>query len=316
MRTALFSAGHGDGLRRSERPPTSLLFFLAFSIFMTVFSLYGANASVFEKARATLLDRFAPVFSVFSGPVRFTQNRIGDIGDYFAVMEENRQLRDENEALRIWMHQAMALEQRVAQYEEMLDPKVVRPGEYIPAQVIAENSGPFSRALILSAGDKDGVRKGSAVINGAGLIGHVVTVGRHASRVLLLTDADSHVPVYIEQVDTEGLLSGTAERRAEIRLFSGRPKGELQPGMRVVTSGTGGTLPRGLPVGEVVRISASGVATIGLYSSDQRAHMVQVVDYVFPKTIEATVEAEEPAAPAALTQDAVASAPDTVAADG
>ncbi|MEM9810038.1 MAG: rod shape-determining protein MreC [Pseudomonadota bacterium] len=312
MQTALFSGGKGDGLRRQARPPTGLLFLLAFSIFMTIFSLYGARASVFEKARESLLDRFAPVFAIFSGPIRLTQNVVGDVGDYFSVMDENQRLREENEALRIWMHQAMALEQRVAQYEEMLAPKVVEPGGYIPAQVIAENGGPFSRALVLSAGRRDGIAKGSAVIDGKGLIGHVVTVGNKASRVLLLTDANSHVPVYIEEVDTEGLLSGTAERRAEIRLFSGRLQGEISAGMRVVTSGTGGTMPRGLPVGEIVRVTDDDVAVVGLYSSDQGAHLVQVVDYNFPKTIDDAAASE-----AETSEDApLASAPDAVAADG
>lgn len=278
---ALFTRSGGSGLRETTRPPANLLFLLAASLFLSIFSIYGAQASVFEKARASLLDRFAPVLSVFAAPVRFVSNTVGDIGDYFSVMSENERLREENEQLRIWMHQAMALEQRLAEYEELLDPKVVEPRRYIPAQVIAENGGPFSRALVLSAGSDDGIRRGSAVIDGAGLIGHVVTTGRHASRVLLLTDANSHIPVYIEAVDTEGLLSGTAERRAEIKQFAGRPKGELTVGMRVVTSGTGGSLPRGLPVGEIVRLTEDGVE-VGLYASDQGAHLVRVVDYVFP----------------------------------
>lgn len=270
-----------SSLREAERPPANLLVMLAISFFLTVFSIYGAQASVFEKARASLLDRFAPVLSVFSAPVRFVGDRIADIGDHFAVVAENERLREENEQLRIWMHQAMALEQRLEELEKLIDPKVVEPSRYIPAQVIAENNGPFSRALILSAGRRDGIRKGSAVVDGSGLIGHVVTTGEQASRVLLLTDANSHVPVYIEAVDTEGLLSGTAERRAEIKQFSGRPKGPLEVGMRVVTSGTGGSLPRGLPVGEIVRLTEDG-AEVGLYASDQGAHLVQVIDYVFP----------------------------------
>ena len=282
MSTAVFSKGDSEGLSRAARPPSSLLAMLAISVFLSVFSVYGAQASVFEKARESLLDRFAPVFSVFAGPVRFTQNRFSEMGDYLALKQENDRLREENERLRVWMHQALALEQRLAEYEALLAPKIVEPTRYIGAQVIAENGGPFSRALILSAGREDGIRKGAAVIDGAGLIGHVVTVGKSASRILLLTDANSHVPVYIEAVDAEGLLSGTAERRAEIRQFAGRPKGNLEVGMRITTSGTGGTLPRGLPVGEIVRLTKDG-AEVALYASDQGAHFVRVVDYVFPE---------------------------------
>jgi rod shape-determining protein MreC len=279
--TALFTKGGASGLREAERPPANLLFMLALSLFLSIVSIYGAQASVFERARMTLLDRFAPVLGVFSVPVRFVGDTFSSVGDVFTAMEENERLREENEQLRIWMHQSMALEQRLAEYEAILQPKTVEAKRYIPAQVIAENGGPFSRALVLSAGTKDGIRSGNAVVDGAGLIGHVVSAGRNASRVLLLTDANSHVPVYIEAVDTEGLLSGTAERTAEINQFAGRPKGALEVGMRVVTSGTGGTLPRGLPVGEIVRLTEDGVE-VGLYASDQGAHLVRVVDYTFP----------------------------------
>ncbi|GGY52488.1 rod shape-determining protein MreC [Parvularcula lutaonensis] len=310
--SALFTKSGAAGFRDAERPPANLLAMLGLSLFLTVFSIYGAQASVFEKARESLLDRFEPVLGIFSAPVRFVGNRIGDIGDYFAVMEENERLREENEQLRIWMNQAMALEQRLAEYEALLDPKVVEPKRYIPAQVIAENGGPFSRALILSAGRKDGIRRGSAVVDGNGLIGHVVSTGQSASRVLLLTDANSHVPVYIEAVDTEGLLSGTAERRAEIRQFSGRPKGELKVGMRVVTSGTGGSLPRGIPVGEIVSLTEDGVE-VGLYASDQGAHLVRVVDYVFPDPDEPAEDEsdDEPSAGGAVLSEA-----EEVSADG
>jgi rod shape-determining protein MreC len=300
MNKGVFGKESGDGFRRAAPPPANLLFMLALSFCFTVFSIYGAQASVFEKARETLLDRFAPVLSLFSGPVRFTQNRIGDIGDYFAVIEENERLREENEQLRIWMHQALALEQRIAEYEALLSPKMVEPTNYIGAQVIAENGGPFSRALVLSAGREAGVERGFAVIDGAGLIGHVVTVGRNASRVLLLTDANSHVPVYIDAVDAEALLSGTAESRAEIRQFAGRPRAPLEIGMRVVTSGTGGTLPRGLPVGEIVRVTESG-AEVDLYASEQGAHFVRVVDYTFPQPSDEEEPDTEEAGEAATT---------------
>ncbi|MEM9837576.1 MAG: rod shape-determining protein MreC [Pseudomonadota bacterium] len=281
MQSALFSKLSRSGLREAERPPANLLVMLGISFFLTVASIYGAQASVFEKARETLLDRFAPVLNLFSGPVRFVGNQVGNVSDYFAVLDENERLREENEELRIWMQQAMALEQRLAEYEMLLDPKVVETNRYIPAQVIAENGGPFRRALILSAGRDAGVRQGNAVVDGAGLIGHVVTVGRQASRVLLLTDANSHIPVYIEAVDTEGLLSGTAERRAEIQQFAGRPKAPLEVGMRVVTSGAGGSLPRGIPVGEVSKLTEKGV-DVRLYASDQGAYLVRVIDYAFP----------------------------------
>ena len=71
------------------------------------------------------------------------------------------------------------------------------------------------------------------------------------------------------------------------------------------TSGTGGSLPRGIPVGEIVRLTEDGVE-IGLYASDQGAHLVRVVDYAFPNPDEASEpEAEElPSAEGAVLSEA------------
>jgi len=309
MQSALFTKLGKTGLRHSERPPARLFVLLGLSVFLTIASIYGAQASVFEKARESLLDRFAPVLNLFSAPVKFVGNQVGNVGDYFAVLDENERLRKENEELRIFMQQAASNAQRLAEYEEMLSSRTISPRRYVPAEVIGSTGGPFRRALVLSAGSEDGIGQGNAVVDGNGLIGHVVTVGHSASRVLLLTDANSHIPVYIEEADTEGLLSGNAESAAEIREFSGRPKIALEEGMRVVTSGTGGTLPRGLPVGTISKLTKTGVQ-VSLFASEYHAHLVRVIDYEFPDP-----EAE-PSEDGALGETAFVTEPPTEARDG
>ncbi|NRA31644.1 MAG: rod shape-determining protein MreC [Parvularculaceae bacterium] len=308
MQSALFSKLDRSGLRHSERPPARLFVLLGLSLFLTIASIYGAQASVFEKARETLLDRFAPILNLFAAPVRIVGDQIGNVGDYFAVLEENERLREENEELRIFMQQAASNAQRLIEYEAMLNPKTVDARRYIPAEVIGSTSGPFRRALVLSAGDKDGIRQGSAVVDGDGLIGHVVTVGYHASRVLLLTDANSHIPVYIEGADTEGLLSGNADNAAVIGEFSGRPQEPMEVGMRVVTSGTGGTLPRGIPVGTISNLTKTGVQ-VSLFASEHGTHLVRVVDYRFP-------DPDEPAPSDDADETAMADQPSLEARDG
>ena len=62
--------------------------------------------------------------------------------------------------------------------------------------------------------------------------------------------------------------------------------------MRVVTSGTGGALPRGIPVGEVSRLTEKGVE-VRLYASDQGAYLVRVVDYSFPDPAQELSEPDE-----------------------
>ena len=88
-----------------------------------------------------------------------------------------------------------------------------------------------------------------AVINADGFIGRIVEVGRHAARVLLVTDLNSRIPVQLAATGLRALLSGTNGRR--MRLTYVLPNVTVSVGALIVTSGHGGVLPRGIPVGRV-----------------------------------------------------------------
>ena len=292
-----------EGFGRRERPRGPAVFLLSVSFFMVLFSLYGAQASVFEKARESVLDTFEPILTVVGAPVRWTGRRVGDVQDYFRVVSENERLRQENAELRGWVAEATELRRQLDYYETVLDTQLPEPASYVDAQVIGENGGPFSRAMILSAGRDDGVRTGSAVVDDGGLLGHVVTAGRGASRVLLLSDFDSRTPVFVEGVGAEALLTGRASGNPALSFFARPPEDPIRAGARVVTSGAGGVLPRGIPVGEVAGVQDGRVA-VRLYADLGGADLVRVVDYAFPQDVDGD-PGEEPE----LSDDAAASLP-------
>jgi rod shape-determining protein MreC len=284
--TVLGEVKAGSLLQREPRR-FGVMFLLAFSLSMIVFSLYGAQASVFERARATVLDVFEPVLTVVSAPIRWVGDRVGHVEDYFRLHSENKRLREENAELRMWMHQALSLRRQLSYYESVLGTRLPGQAAYIDAQVIGESNGPYDHALILSAGQKDGVATGSAVIDNEGLIGHVVSAGNGAARVLLVTDYESRVPVFIEDRQVEALLAGRSADRPVLEFLSERPERALEPGLRLVTSGAGGRLPRGIPVGEIRRVDAQRIE-VDLYANWRSPDLVRVVDYQFPNDVEPT----------------------------
>ena len=281
-----------EGLGRRETPRYGLVFLLALSFFMVLFSLYGAQASVFEKARSSVLDTFEPVLTVVGAPVRMIQRRVGDVQDYFRLKDENDRLRQENDELRAWQAEAITLRRQLSYYETVLDTQLPPPARYVDAQVIGENGGPYQDALILSAGEEDGVRNGAAVVDGGGLLGHVVTAGRGASRVLLVTDFDSRTPVFVEGVEAEALLVGRAGANPALQFFARPPEEAIPVGTRIVTSGAGGLLPRGIPVGEI-RAGRNDALEVDLYADTDAADLVRVVDYAFPVLTDPEEDASE-----------------------
>src|SRR5580704_12656089 len=79
---------------------------------------------------------------------------------------------------------------------------------YISARVIADTGGPFVRGLIVTAGKVDGVREGMAAMTGDGLIGRVIEAGDWSSRVLLITDLNSRIPVTVAGSGERAILAG------------------------------------------------------------------------------------------------------------
>jgi rod shape-determining protein MreC len=298
--------------RRSDTQVGHLIFSLV-SLILLLSSLYAAQASVFEKARSTALEAASPILKVFSGPIGWVQDRVGDVGDYFRVLEQNKALREENAALRQWEEEARTLRGVISALDE-LDvyeaPPAVRP---INAFVIGESNDAYAHSMIVNAGLKKGVQRGLAAVDERGMIGRIVDVSGNASRILLLNDIQSRIPVFVEGSFVEGLLVGRSTTKPTIAITMLADGEKIEPGQRVITSGAGGVLPRGLTVGFIDKVNEEE-AVVDLAADYARTRMVRIIDYAFPQVgPEPTgAESNESAAPAAPT--AAATAPDQSAA--
>lgn len=269
-----------EGLGRKANSRVILIVLILVSVFLLLSSLYSAQASVFEKAREGVLDAASPVLKVLSGPVAYVNGLIGYVSDYFAVLEQNEALRQENEELRQWMNEALELRTVVAGYEGLQSYQAPPEALPIDAYIIGEANDAFARSMIINAGRRKNVEAGQAVVDADGMIGRVVHTGANASRVLLLTDVQSRVPVYIEGADIDGILVGRTRARPTISIIETAEEVEILPGQRVLTSGADGVLPRGLPVGLVEQ--GSGDPEVDLYANYNRARMVRVINFSFP----------------------------------
>jgi rod shape-determining protein MreC len=271
-----------EGLGRKAHSRFVLMLLILVSILLLLSSLYSAQASVFKKAREGVLDAASPVLSLLAGPISYVNGVVGSVGDYFSVMKQNEALRAENAELRQWMNEALELRETVAAYDA-LEGYIAPPGaQPISAFVIGEANDAFARSMIVNAGRANNVEIGQAVIDDSGLVGRIVEAGSGASRILLLTDIQSRIPVYIEGADVEGILVGNTRDNPVISFTESADNVDAAPGQRVLTSGAGGALPRGLPVGVVSGESRSGIV-VDLYANYARTRFVRVINYAFPE---------------------------------
>jgi rod shape-determining protein MreC len=192
------------------------------------------------------------------------------------VYKENENLRRDKERLLHWQSVARMLEAENKALQAQLNYVPGPQASYVSARVIADTGGAFAHSLLLNIGHQPGVDKGQAVVTGDGLIGRVAGVGDRATRVLLISDLNSRIPVLIEATRTRAILAGNNSNRP--RLIHLAPGATVSPGDRVVTSGHGGVFPVGLPVGRVDAVNEGGISVLPFVSRD-RLEYVRVLDY-------------------------------------
>ena len=287
----------GDNRRRAaaqnERNRFGLVFYFALSMSMVVFSLYGAQASVFQKARATVLDFFEPVLAVFAGPAHWVNARAADAQEFLRLHDELERLRSENEDLRQYQDEVRSLRRQLSYFTDVNEAHMPPAAHYIDARVISESAGPYNRSLVLSAGANDQVREGHAVIDEAGLLGYVSVVGNRAARVVPLTDSTSRIPVVLLSPDGDGrevaqaLLTGRSAGAPVLDVFSRHLEAPVVEGQEIVTSGAGGMMPRGIPIGEISSVR-DGNVIVRLDANTTTPNFVRVVDFRFATDIDST----------------------------
>jgi rod shape-determining protein MreC len=191
------------------------------------------------------------------------------------VKQDNARLAEENARLRTELSQAKQAAARGGELEKLLDLRGELTAETLTARVIGVETSPFFRVVRvkLDRGAPE-LRPGMAVLAAAGVVGRVQRVFGRYSDVLLAADPKSSIDVVVPRTGGRGVLKGIpGANRYRTRIEYLERKDEVAIGDLVVTSGLGGTFPRDVPVGRVVRVAKKD---FGLY---QEADVEPVVDF-------------------------------------
>jgi rod shape-determining protein MreC len=205
---------------------------------------YGAS----RRASDTV---FAPVGDALAAPGRWTGAGVDTIRGYFFAVSENRRLKAELKEMRQWRDVAIALRDTNDRYRTLLGLKTDPPIPMVAARVVTDSRGPFANTRLANAGADKGIKAGNPVMSENGLVGRILGVTTNASRVLLLTDTASRTPVMVDRTNARAILTGDGGPNPRLDYLRGREP--VKEGDRILTSGDGGVMPRGLPVGTAVK---------------------------------------------------------------
>ena len=235
-----------------------------------------ADTVLVERARTAVTDAVTPILRVMSEPAAVISNFVNNIRELAAIREENAQLREQNARLLQWQSVAQRLEVENRSMRGLLSAVNEPVSHFVTARVVADMGGAFAQSIIITAGSREGVKKGQVVMTGDGVIGRVTQAGLYSSRVLLITDINSRIPVLVGEAGNRAILVGDNGMR--LRLLYLASKTAAVQGDKVVTSGDGEAFPPGLPIGQVTRVE-DGVFEVEPFVVRDKVQYVRVVDY-------------------------------------
>ena len=235
-----------------------------------------ADTVLVERARMAVSDAVTPILRVMAEPAAAISQFVTNIRELAAIREQNAQLREANVRLLEWQAVAQKLENENRQLRGLLGTAYDPEARSVSARVVADSGGAFAQSILITAGSRDGVAKGQAVVTGEGLIGRVTQAGFRSARVLLVTDINSRIPVRVGEAGDRAILAGGNSPRPQLNYLG--MKSAVAPGDRIVTSGDAGAFPPGLPVGRVVVADETKVL-VEPFASRDRLQYVEVLDF-------------------------------------
>ena len=237
LRLTSFAKGKAHGFG------TTIL--ILFSILLLIMGKVNENSlSIFKSY---FLDISSGILSLIGKPVNSVSDGFYKINDIVFLYSENQNLKQENESLNKWKDLALKLLIENEELKKLLNSANVDSQKFTTAKVISNSGGSYVKTITINIGSNDGVKVGNPVLNNWGMIGRVVDLGKNASRVLLTVDINSQIPVYFEKSLHRAILVGNNSNMLELKFLKKRVL--LADKDRLMTSGEGGILPRGLPVG-------------------------------------------------------------------
>lgn len=211
----------------------------------------------FNGPRMVAADAVAPVGRISAEVRTDSQGLIESIAGYYRAGSQNAQLKREVELARIRLAEAEAVAQENKRLKALVDLREEDVEPVVVSRIIGSTAASTRRFAYLGAGTSRGVTPGMPVRGPRGVVGRVLETGRNSSRILLLTDSQSVLPVRRAQDNVVALAEGRGDGLLRIRLIN-LGINPLEIGDVFVTSGLGGYYRPGVAVAVVSQLTNDG----------------------------------------------------------
>ncbi|MDB5102018.1 MAG: rod shape-determining protein MreC [Cyanobacteria bacterium RYN_339] len=219
--------------------------------------LAGAFVISWLSGRTLVLtELFSPVQSAVQAVTNAFSGGVERVQNLKTLQEENDRLKrriDDLEQTLDGRDEQGRENERLRDLLKLQVPPAAQP--LIVARVVGRNPDNWYQRVIIDKGSDQGLKVDSAVADRRGLIGRVITVSPHTAMVTLVTDPTFGVSVLNTRTRSAGVIMGQGDQWPTLRYLDQPEKWKV--GDRLITSGLGGTFPKGLSIGKIVKIRSA-----------------------------------------------------------
>ncbi len=241
-------------LKKSTQQKFSLLTLVFVSIFTIILSSFDFKFIRYLKAGISeAVYRSSFIVSI---PENFLKNTFFEIKEYSSFFQNYKSNKEELNELK-----SKSISDQITQYENKELKELINnytlSSDKLLAKIIVDHDSPYLKSIIINKGSKDNIKIGTNIYDRSYLVGRVVEVNYKTSRVLLLSDLNSNVPVTIAPQNIQAIITGTGKNYGEIKYIKEGISNLILEDSIVYTSGTGAIFKSGIPIGRI-DVAATG----------------------------------------------------------
>ncbi len=260
-------------LKKKDKQKFSLLTLLFLSIFVLILSNY--NIKIIKYIKFGINEFVYRTSFLISTPEKKIKNINSQIKDHMKIYEDYKNIELELETLKQKELITKFLKMENEKLRKLINESI--NSKEILAKVLIDKESPFLKSIILNKGSKDKLKIGMAVVDGVYLVGKVIEVNFTNSRVLLLSDLNSKIPVILEPIGMQAVVSGTGGDYGKIEYTKKEYSDEIISNEIIVyTSGLGGLFKPGIPVG---KISKKNTNQINFFSDFRQLEYAKIISH-------------------------------------
>ena len=234
-------------IQKGTKQRFSLLVLIIISIILIFFE--SVQAKPLNYFRSIIKDVIYRGATIVSQPAKLISSSFDYVGEFFNLHENYLLIKAENDKLKSNISKSEFLELENSQLRNLIDEQINSPSNLLSARVMLDKQSPYLNSFIINIGSNKGIKNGMAVLHGKNFIGRIVDVNFFSSRVLLVSDLNSKIPVIIEPSGNHAILSGSGTNITNLIYVPDNHS--IQDGDKVYTSGKEGIFSPGIPIGEV-----------------------------------------------------------------